>query len=138
MRREPIAPLGNADADAFVDLMAASVVKSERTLLRIVDLPGAVAARGWAVDGVATVAVTDDVVPDNAGTWRIVVEGGVGRAERWGGVAASALDIRTFAPLYSGFHSAADLALLGRVDGETRPLDRLFATGAAPWMADAF
>jgi len=124
--------------ESLLPEVGATVAKCERTMLRIVDLPGAIAARGWATDGVATVAVTDDVLPENAGAWRIVVEGGAGRAERLDGKAASSLDIRALAPLYSGFHSAVDLASVGMLVGDTLALDRLFATRTSPWMADNF
>lgn len=72
-------------------------------MLRLIDLPGAVAARGYP-DGIELTLdldITDSVIDANAGAWRVTVEGGVGRAER-GGNAAVAVGIDDLARIYAG------------------------------------
>ncbi len=117
-----------------------SVVAEERTMLRIIDVPAAIAGRGWLSDGVATVRIDDDIIAENAGTWRITVDGGNGRAQRVDDEAETRLHIRAFAALYSGFHTAGELLSIGRITGTPRKLSALDAIFAAPrpWMSDKF
>lgn len=114
----------------------AHVTDVERWMIRIVDLPGALRARGWARDGEVDLDVDDAVLPDNAGPWRISVRGGEATVTR-GGAARARLDIRGLASIYTGFHTAAQLASIGRFVGDPGPVDALFAA-PAPWMADHF
>lgn len=110
-------------------------------MLRLVDVPGALAARGYAraLRASLTLTVTDDVVPENAGSWRLDVAGGEGavaRADR----GDLAIDVRALAPLYSGFRSATALAEAGLAAGAPEALeaaDALFA-GPSPTMGEMF
>lgn len=126
---------------------AAKITGGMRWMLRILDLPAAVAQRGWPAStaGSLTVEVTDALLPENAGAWRITVAGGEGRAERLpSGQADYRLDIRALAPLYAGYvdgETAARLGWIERVDGAPADGERLralFAGGSNPWMADHF
>jgi predicted acetyltransferase len=51
-----------------------------RWMLRVMDVPKAVAARGFspAVTGGATICMEDDLLPGNSGSWRLEVSGGRG------------------------------------------------------------
>lgn len=76
-------------------------------MLRIVDAPAAVAARGFpaAVTMSALLDITDTTLPGNAGQWRLEVAGGRGSLERaHGAAAASALRLgaRGLAALFAG------------------------------------
>lgn len=110
-------------------------------MLRIVDVAGALAARGYAPGFSARIEldVEDDVLPHNTGRIVLTIADGRGSVER-GGSGALALDVRALAALYSGWQSAADLAAGGRARG-TEPVlaaaSAVFA-GPAPHMPDMF
>ena len=112
-----------------------------RYMLRIVDAPAAVAARGWRPVSVAVdLELSDRFCDWNVGRWRLVVGEGEGRLER-GGAGTVRLGIGAFASLFSGYSSARTLAATGLLHGagdrEIAALDLLFS-GPTPWMADFF
>jgi predicted acetyltransferase len=102
-------------------------------MLRIIDLEGAIAARGYRPGSVSVdLDVTDDIMQHNHGAWTLRVADGIGRVVR-GGEATVAIDIADLARIYAG----ADPRLLhddGRITGTTPlQLDQLagvFATRA--------
>ncbi len=110
-------------------------------MTRIVRLPEAIAARGYAPDVRARVEidVRDSLFEENAGNWVIEVEDGVGRCIR-GGSGAVELDIGAMAAVYTGYAAPGQLRLIGRIggaDGPVRSLGAMFA-GTAPSMVDYF
>jgi predicted acetyltransferase len=136
-RSGPVEPLVS-----LVDGNGVTVVRERPWMLRIVDGPAAIAARGYDHELRANVPLelVDDVCPWNAGRWRLVVEGGVGRLER-GGAGTIRLGIGALAALYSGWAPADWLARTGGLEGggiaERSVLGRVFA-GPLPWMMDEF
>ncbi|MCO4763110.1 MAG: GNAT family N-acetyltransferase [Myxococcales bacterium] len=114
----------------------------EYALLRVVHLANAVAARGYrdGVDGQVCVAVTDDVLPDNAGAWTIEVQSGQGRATR-GGTPMVRLDACALASVFAGYVHPRALAQAGRGvagdDGGLELLGRMMA-GRGNWMREMF
>jgi predicted acetyltransferase len=108
----------------------------------VVDVAGAVAARGFPAGLSLAVAfeLEDALVPENAGAWRLLVEGGRGALER-GGAGGPRLDVGGFSSLYTGWSTSAGLARAGRLSGgsaeERARLDAAFA-GPTPWMLDEF
>ena len=120
----------------------AELVKRSMWMLRLVDAPGAVAARGFGagVDGSVPLHVVDEVLPQNAGTWQLTVGGGRGALER-AGPAGEALTLgpRGLAALYAGtpVHTLrlAGLASGGSPDGDAF-LSAAFA--CACYMLDDF
>jgi predicted acetyltransferase len=113
-----------------------------RWMLRVVDAPAAVAARGWPAGLRATVDldVADAQVGDNAGRWRLTVEDGDGTLAR-GGDGAVGLDVGALSALYSGWADPRTLRRLGRVSsGDERALDTLatMTAGPRPWLLDYF
>jgi predicted acetyltransferase len=119
-----------------------SVCHERPWMVRLVDAPAAVAARGYAPETRAVVALEfdDATCAWNAGRWRLVVEDGAGRLER-GGDGAVRLGVGAFASLYTGRATTDDLTRAGLLDGggdaDRRALDRVFA-GPSPWMLDEF
>jgi predicted acetyltransferase len=113
-----------------------------RWMLRVVDLPGAIAARGWRAG--ITVDVDLDVrdrhAPWNDGRWRLHVADGHATVEK-GGTGTVQVGIAALASLYSGYASATSLARLGLLSGasarELGALDALLA-GPTPWLQDFF
>jgi predicted acetyltransferase len=112
-----------------------------RVLGRIIDGPAAIAARGYSsdVDAEVHVALTDAHLSVNNDAFVLRVADGVGTLEP-GGRGEVHLDVGTLATLYSGYRSATDLAIAGRVagpDAARRSLDVIFA-GPRPGMWDDF
>ncbi len=113
----------------------------EQWMLRIVDAPGALEARGYppALHAELHLEVRDDALPWNRGRWVLTVAGGRGEV-RAGGRGDVRLDARGLAPLYSGYLSAEELLSTGLVEGApgTLALASLVFGGPTPWMADSF
>jgi predicted acetyltransferase len=117
--------------------------RHEDLYLRVLDLPAALAARGWppGLRERLTLAAEDGLFPENAGPWRLTVEDGTGAVEPAPGAQP---DLTVAAggagPLVTGRASPHRLASLGLLRGTGSGLDaasRLFA-GPAPWMPDFF
>ncbi|MGH7133216.1 MAG: GNAT family N-acetyltransferase [Phycisphaerales bacterium] len=113
----------------------------EYWLMRVLDIARAIEARGWnpLLRAELHLRITDELIPANAGNWIIALEGGRAATSR-GGRGELRMDIRGFAPLYSGFMSARELALAGLIDGPDPALDAADAVfaGSIPWMTDFF
>ncbi|MEQ4301540.1 GNAT family N-acetyltransferase [Plantactinospora sp. B6F1] len=88
--------------------------------VRIVDLPAALTARGYATDVDVVLEVTDPLLPENAGRWRLTAAAGTARCGRTDDPADLACDVRDLATAYLGGPSLAALAAAGRVR-EIRP-----------------
>ncbi|MBM7771698.1 putative acetyltransferase [Actinokineospora baliensis] len=104
-------------------------------MTRVVDLPAAVAARGWpalveAKPFAVDIEVTDQHAPWQAGRWRLIHEEGTVTAEQ-GGSGAVQLEARALGPWFTGSASSASLRRAGLLSGShevAAALDRL--TGA--------
>jgi predicted acetyltransferase len=117
------------------------VERLQRWMLRVVDVPAALSARGYsaAVEAELHLDVGDEVVPEGAGRLVLSVSEGRGTVRR-GGRGALRLGVASLAPLYTGYLTAESLAAHGRVAGSPRDLAlaSLVFSGPAPWMADGF
>jgi predicted acetyltransferase len=116
-----------------------------RWMTRIVDAPGAIAARGFAeaIDVEVPLALCDATFPENDGAFVLRVHKGQGELARAARAPADAprLAIGALAPLYTGFAGTARLARAGFVEGGSASalaaLDTAFA-GVAPSCQDEF
>lgn len=108
-------------------------VRGMEWMARGLDLAAAVAARGFPAGlGLdVTVRVSDPVLPEAEGPWRLDVADGAGRLEPVGSGEVR-LDARAVGPLYTGFASAEQLAAAGLCDGPAHALARLSAAFAGP------
>ncbi|MCS7479091.1 enhanced intracellular survival protein Eis [Umezawaea endophytica] len=131
---------------AFTGLLTAQAMRIEMSVslwfLRVVDLPAAVAARGWpAAAGLKAGAVDLDVVdehaPWHAGRQRLVVDDGGVRVEP-GGSGAVQVHARALGPWFSGAQGTAALRRAGLLSGEAPLLDQLVAAPGNPRLADFF
>jgi predicted acetyltransferase len=117
-------------------------------MLRVVDAPAAIAARGFPAATSLTVPlrITDETRPANCGRWRLTVAGGAGTLDPLGPDApagpvgpAVTLGARGLAALYAGTPLVtlrqAGLAV-GGTAADDAALDAAFA--ATPYMLDAF
>ncbi|PSL54135.1 putative acetyltransferase [Saccharothrix carnea] len=117
-------------------------VTASTWLLRVVDLPAAVAARGWPAarwlkPAVVDLDVVDEHAPWHAGRQRLVVEDGAVRVEP-GGSGAVRLHARALGPWFSGMHDSHALRRAGLLDGDAALLDRLVGAPGTPRLADYF
>ncbi|RKT52448.1 GNAT family N-acetyltransferase [Saccharothrix australiensis] len=117
-------------------------VQTSAWQLRVVDLPAAVAARGWPAAGALKPAAVDlDVVdehaPWHAGRRRLVVEDGRVRVEP-GGSGAVRLHARALGPWFSGWQNSHALRRAGLLDGDAALLDRLVGAPGVPRLANFF
>lgn len=107
--------------------------------LRVLNVQGALEARGWGRDGRLEFELTDELVPTNAGRWTLEVHSGQAKLTR-GGSGALSLSVRALAVLYAGFLPVRSLAAMGWAQGDERALsaaDNLFPVGL-PWMVDMY
>lgn len=111
-------------------------------MVRINLVKAALEQRGYAgaLDATLSLEITDDLVPENAGSWALRVRAGGATVERAAAGPALRCDIRGLAAIYAGFYSATQAAALGLAEGEPNALaaaDAIFA-GPTPWMLDRF
>ncbi|MEV0402299.1 GNAT family N-acetyltransferase [Actinoallomurus sp. NPDC050550] len=110
-------------------------------MLRVLDAPAAVAARGFPAGLSAEVplTITDEARPGNTGAWRLSVDGGRGTLTRTDGAPdALRLSARSLAALYAGV-PLTRLRRSGLAEGDASTdaiLDAAF--GGAPYMLDYF
>lgn len=104
---------------------------------RLVDLPTALTARGYAVTDRVVFDVTDDQLPANTGRWALEVGPEGAACSRTDHPADVELPTTTLATLFLGGYRATTLADAGRLPGAApdvvKRLDRLFAVARAPW-----
>jgi predicted acetyltransferase len=117
------------------------VVRSLDWMLRIVDVAGALTARGYApgLQAELHLEVRDDVLPSNNGRFVVAVADGDARV-RPGGAGRIRLGVRELAAIYTGFMAPAELCALGDVDAPDADLALMGAAfaGSRPWIADMF
>lgn len=95
-------------------------------MLRLVDVPAALTGRGYRPDGDCTLRmrVHDAVLPANDGCFELALRAGTLELRRADSAEAD-LDVGALAALYTGYVSAAELALAGRLTGDECVVDRL-------------
>jgi predicted acetyltransferase len=138
------ATLRGAPEDPLLYLLperSATINRAQTWMVRIVDVAGALQARGYhpALDAELHLAVEDALLPANDGAFVLRVAQGRGEVAR-GGTGRLRLDVRALASLYTGYLTAGQLAAVGAVAGPAEDLtlaDLVFA-GARPWLGDAF
>lgn len=101
------------------------VRRQPHTMMRITDLPRAVAALAAAGDGQVTLELTDALAPWNAGRWRLSARGGAGQAVSAGEVPQFQCDIGVLCRVLTGALTAADALAWGLAQGERQAADTL-------------
>lgn len=113
-----------------------------RWMLRVVDAPGAIAARAYprAVRASVDLELSDRQCDWNGGRWQLHVEDGTGTLEK-GGRGDVSLTVNALSCLYSGYGSPTVLRQAGAVSaGSARALEDLGAifSGPTPSIADFY
>jgi GNAT superfamily N-acetyltransferase len=110
--------------------------------VRLVDLPVALAARGYEAECDVVVEVVDESAPWNAGCWRVRVKDGTADVSRTDDDAEVSLPVNALGAAYLGGANLAALHRAGVVaehrPGATRELWRAFRTDLGPYSARGF
>jgi predicted acetyltransferase len=119
----------------------ARIVRTLDWMLRIVDVAGALTARGYppGLSAELHFAIDDELLPANAGRWVLHVADGRGEVQP-GGAGSIRLHVRDLAAIYTGFLAPHECAYLGTIAGPAEDLalaGAVFA-GPRPWIADMF
>jgi predicted acetyltransferase len=124
----------------MIETEAAKKAEQQRWMLRLLDAPAAIAARGFAADVDVDVRIDDPDVPENSGDWHLAVADGVGQLTQAQPAADPIrLGPRGLAALYAGT-SLNVLRGAGLATGSTTndaAVDAAFA-GSASYMLDYF
>jgi GNAT superfamily N-acetyltransferase len=110
--------------------------------VRLVDLPEALAQRGYEADCDVVVEVADEPAPWNAGRWRIRVKEGAADVTRSDDAAEVSLPVTALGAAYLGGTNLAALHRAGLLTehrpGAVRDLWRAFRTDVGPYAARGF
>lgn len=133
-----------APTDAAQMLLAEQtyrVNKTERWLLRIVDIPKALTLRGYplTIEAELHLQVDDPQLSANSGSFVLQIANGQGQV-RSGGRGDLQISIRGLSPLYTSMLTAQDLNTLGLLAGSPKILDlaTTIFRGPQPWLSDHF
>lgn len=145
----PDRPVDDALPHLLTDPRAArTTALGDETWLRLLDVPAALAARGYAgaPGDAVTLAVDDTLLPANTGGYRITPGGATSAGS--GAPADAHVDVATLAAAYLGgtpWRVLAEAGLLGGAasgtpadDATVAALDRLFAVTEAPFAGVMF
>lgn len=121
------------------------VEKKDYWMVRVLDLPAAIAARGYAAGTHATVElrVNDPLIAENSGVWTVRVGDGRGLAERGsaGQVDPISCDVRAISPWYSGLYTPEQMAAIEWMQGSDAAITAaagVMGGRGTPWMGDMF
>jgi predicted acetyltransferase len=106
--------------------------------VRLVDVPGALAARSYSDADPVVIEVVDTLLPANSGTWHVSAEG----VEQTTAPADLRLDVAQLGSVYLGGFDFGRLARACRLEELTTAAaaraDELFRTAVEPWCAEIF
>lgn len=110
--------------------------------IRIVDVPAALAARGYAADGELVLDVADEFLPEAAGRWRLTVSNGTAAVQPTTDPPDLSLDTTDLAAAYMGSFSFSELARATRTEeltpGARSRADAMFRVDVLPWCSTPF
>lgn len=110
--------------------------------VRLVDLPAALASRGYEGDCDVVVEVTDVLLPDNAGTWRVSIRDGEAKATRVDSAPDLRLDIARLGSAWLGWGNLVAMRRAGVIveerAGAVSELWRALRIDVAAWPAPGF
>ncbi|MBA3745728.1 GNAT family N-acetyltransferase [Sporichthya sp.] len=123
-------------------LAGATTLSEQPWMLRLIDAPAAVAARGWSagVDGNVDLELVDDLCPWNAGPHQLAVKAGAGTLSP-GGSGSVRVEPGALAALYAGATTPAVLRRAGLLAGGDPDTDAFLTAalaGPPPGLLDYF
>ena len=136
------APLDDPAAEFFEEPRLLYPRVAEGIWMRIIDVAGALQARGYTTSGRLVLAIGgDDIAEWNNSTFSLETDGNTTQVSRTTAAPNISLSIKALASLYSGFRNARTLANWGLLTGDGPGMDaadRLFRTLYVPHCADNF
>lgn len=113
-------PVDDPITSLLVDPRAAAPRLADNVWVRLVDVPGALAARTYTTDLDVVLHVTDDRLPANQGSWRLTATAfGEATVTKTDDVPDLSLSVAELGAAYLGGTSLAALATAGRVEEHT-------------------
>ena len=110
--------------------------------IRLVDIPAALGARRYALDGRIVFEISDQFRPATAGRYELVVEDGVGRCERTDSEPDLIGSVNSLGSVYLGGLSFSQLAEASQIEVRNEKIlpeaDTMFSSSPAPWCPWAF
>ncbi len=109
--------------------------------LRVLDVPAALAGRSYAVDGSIRIGITDDLYPENDGTYEVVSVSGESECRRVEGDADLFMKVEALGAIYLGGQRLGPMARARLVHGTAeaiRTADGFFGWDPAPWCPELF
>lgn len=136
------APVDDPAPEIFTEPRLLETRDTEGCWFRIVDLAGALGARGYSNSGNLVISVPhDELAPWNQGTWELQVEEGSATVTPTSRTPDIVTSIKALTSLYTGFRTAKQLAAWGLITGEAQAIsaaDGIFETPHSPHCPDHF
>ena len=136
------APADDPAGELFLEPRLLNAEDREGAWFRVVDLPTALAGRGYDAEGELTLSVADDpLTPWNDGIWQLQASATDAEVRKVSATAEIEMSAKALASLFTGFRSASQLASWGLLRGDRHALQRadaLFRTRHAPHCPDHF
>jgi predicted acetyltransferase len=118
------------------DLRGLEATTTDGLWLRILDLPASLEARSYEADADLVLEVSDGHLPDNAGRWRLTIDGGKASVARTSDAPDVELTIQDLSAAYLGHDHIRRFAAAGllheKTPGALRALNAAFVTEQAP------
>ena len=115
---------------------------NEGLWVRIIDIRDALQSRSYADEGSIVLEVTDDLIPENAGLWRLSAIGSTASVEPTTDEPDLRITVGALGAVYLGGFSFRQIAQGGDVEevgaGALWNADRLFRTDRQPWCPEIF
>ncbi|MCW2951341.1 MAG: acetyltransferase [Conexibacter sp.] len=141
----PNRPLDDPLPLLFADLRRARVSELGDSLwVRLLDVRAALEGRAWAADARLTLALRDDRIAQNAGSWSVEIAGGAARVRPAppGSAPDLSTDVRWLGAAYLGGTPLTRLVAGGLVEehtsGAAERLDVALHVPRAPWAPEVF
>ena len=136
------APMDDPAPDLFIEPRLLHAQDLEGTWWRLVDVPAALAQRGYDTEGVLVLGIAeDDLAPWNVGNWRVEYSREGAEVQTTRAPADVNLSVRALSSLYSGYSVARHLAnaqLITADDAALAQFDRMMRTRFAPHCPDHY
>lgn len=113
--KAPLLALDDPLVHQLADPRAGAPRLTDNVWLRLVDVPSALAARGYGRDVDVVLEIVDELLPANAGRWRLTAGPDGATCERTDRPAQLSLDVRELGAAYLGGPTLAALAAAGLV-----------------------
>lgn len=123
---------------------AHSVEAEDEWMLRVVDVPAALAQRGYPQGVAASIAlqIEDDALPENGGVWRLSVNDGIGFVEKEKNNCRpdAIMPVSALAPLFSGYVNAENLTRMKKIKAANAAITKMNSIFSVPYphMSDNF